>query len=69
MRETVHFIPIATTLMAVAFAGVLWGRYLERGGTHLAWWGAGVVLYGAGTLTESIVTLFGWNEPTFRLDP
>lgn len=66
MRETVHFIPIATTLVATAFAVVLWRRYAERGGTHLAWWGAGVVLYGVGTLTESLVTLFGWNEPTFR---
>jgi hypothetical protein len=27
---------------------------------------AGVVMYGAGTSTEALTTLFGWSEPVFR---
>ena len=33
---------------------------------HLLWWTIGVATYGAGTLTESLTTLFGWHEPVFR---
>ena len=67
MRGFVHFIPIATTLVSFAFAYMLWSRYLTyRSGPHLAWWAAGVTLYGVGTLTESLVTLLGWQEVVFR---
>lgn len=65
-RSLVHFLPIATSILSVIFAGVLAKRYRERGGTHLAWWSVGMVLYGAGTVTESLTTLFGWSEPVFR---
>jgi hypothetical protein len=66
MREAVHFVPIATSIIALVFAVVLGRRYRERGGTHLAWWCAGMVVYAAGTITESITTLFGWSEPVFK---
>ena len=67
MRGPVHFIPIVTTLVALVFAWVLFGRYRERRPSpHLAWWAAGVLMYAVGTLTEASVTLLGWNEPTFR---
>ncbi len=66
MREPVHFIPIATTVIALLFARVVFGRYRERGGTHLLWWSVGILLYGVGTLTESLVTLFGWNAVVFK---
>ncbi len=62
MRETVHYIPIITTFVAFAFAYVIFRRYQERKGAHLAWWAAGAALYGVGTLTEATVTLFGWHE-------
>ncbi|RMH71256.1 MAG: hypothetical protein D6675_07160 [Gemmatimonadetes bacterium] len=63
----VHYIPIATTIFALGFAYALFKRYHERrSGPHLLWWGAGVLLYGAGTFAESWVTLFGWNEAIFR---
>lgn len=52
--------------MALAFAIMLGRRYRERGGTHLAWWCAGMVGYAAGTITESITTLAGWHEPVFK---
>ncbi len=64
----VHFIPIATTIIAIPFAVIVLRRYFGRKtGPHLAWWGAGILLYGVGTLTESLVTLFGWQEPVFRM--
>lgn len=66
MRTAVHYIPIVTSIVALAFAPVLYRRWRERGGAHLAWWAAGVLLYGVGTITESLTTLFGWSEPVFR---
>jgi hypothetical protein len=66
MREPVHFIPIATTVIALLFARVVFERYRERGGTHLLWWSIGILLYGVGTLTESLVTLFGWHAVVFK---
>ncbi len=65
-RSLVHFIPILTTIVVLVFAPLVFGRYREKGGTHLLWWGAGIVLYGVGTFTESFTTLFGWNEAVFR---
>lgn len=67
MRSFVHFIPIATSLFALWFGSVILRRWRERrSGPHLAWWGFGVLMYGAGTITESLTTLIGWHEPIFR---
>ena len=67
MPTFVHYIPIATTVLAVVFAFVIVPHAARKGWpAYLAWWAVGVVAYGAGTLTESITTLAGWNEPTFR---
>ncbi len=62
----VHYIPIVTTVVALLFAPRVLGRWRRKGGTHLLWWGMGIILYGVGTLTESATTLFGWNEAVFR---
>lgn len=62
----IYWIPAVTTLVAAFFATVVLGRYRERGGTHLLWWGVGLLLYGAGTLAEALTTIFGWNEWVFR---
>jgi hypothetical protein len=62
----VYFIPIATTVVAAIFSAIVLARYRERGGTHLLWWGVGLILYGVGTLTESLTTLFGWQPWVFR---
>ena len=63
----VDYLPIATTLIAAAFAVVLWARWRERRtGPHLLWWAFGVLVYGAGTVTEASTTLFGWHEGLFR---
>ena len=62
----VGYLPIITTGLALWFAGILWRRYRTRGGTHLLWWCAGMLTYAAGTLTESLTSLLGWQEPVFR---
>ncbi|NIM51600.1 MAG: hypothetical protein GTN62_12295 [Gemmatimonadales bacterium] len=67
MREPVQFIPIATTMLALAFAVVVFNRYRERRtGPHLQWWAAGILLYGVGTGMEAAVTVFGWQDAVFR---
>jgi hypothetical protein len=63
----VHFIPIATTLLAIPFALEILRRYRahpER--LHLLWWALGIATYGVGTFTESLTSVFGWHEPIFR---
>lgn len=67
MRSIVSFIPILTTCIAIAFAAVVFRRYRARGGTHLLWWGIGLLTYAAGTITESLITLIGWHAPLFRI--
>ena len=62
----IYWIPLATTVVAIVFAAIVLGRYAERRTPHLLWWGVGLVIYGVGTLTESMTTLFGWNEWVFR---
>ena len=64
--QFVYFIPIATTIVAAVFSTIVLRRYAARGGTHLLWWGIGLILYGVGTVTESATSLFGWNEWEFR---
>ena len=62
----VYWIPFATTVVASGFAGVVLRRWRTRHGMHLLWWGIGLLTYAAGTLTESLTTLFGWNPWLFR---
>jgi hypothetical protein len=52
MRTFVHYIPIATTIIAALFAVVVLRRYSAKGGTHLLWWGIGMITYGVGTAIE-----------------
>jgi hypothetical protein len=67
VRSTVHFIPILTTLLASVFAVVLVSRWnRRRSGPHLLWWALGAATFAAGTITESLTTLFGWQESVFR---
>jgi hypothetical protein len=67
MAGPVHYIPIITTIVACFFAPVVFRRWQrKKPAPHLFWWALGIALYGAGTLTESLTTLFGWNEWVFR---
>ena len=68
LHSAVLHLPIVTTVCSAIFATLLFGRLRERGGgSHLLWWGIGMVTYGLGTFTESYTTLFGWSPAVFRL--
>jgi hypothetical protein len=67
MHQLILHLPIATTVFSLAFFWALLRRYRAKGeGAHLLWWAAGILIYGIGTLTESWVTLLGWNPTVFR---
>jgi hypothetical protein len=66
VAQPVHYIPIITTLVALAFTYVLVQHYRARPSNHVLWWMIGVFMFGVGTFTEGSTTLFGWNEPLFR---
>lgn len=67
MRSAVHYIPIVTTCVSLVFARILWRHWRAKPqATYLLWWLIGVLTYAAGTTTESLTTLFGWQEPVFR---
>jgi hypothetical protein len=62
-----HYLPIFTTLISIYFAWAILSRYLtKRESKQLLWWGLGVATYGAGTITESLITLLGWNVLLFK---
>ncbi len=61
-------ISAATSVLAAAFAIDLarrWAR--DRSRRHVAWWGAGVVAYGLGTLAAAVVARSGWSAGWFRI--
>jgi hypothetical protein len=61
--QLVHYVPVATTVLAGIFCATLLRRYFARGrGPHLLWWAGGVFCYGLGTAFEASITLFG-NTP------
>lgn len=63
----VHYLPIATTALAIPFAIALFRHYARKpDGLHLLWWAIGVTAYGIGTALESAVTLFGWSPFLFK---
>ena len=65
--QLVHYVPLATTIIALVFAWTVLQRWRERrSGPHLLWWAAGVMTFAVGTFTEGFVTLFGWNAFIFR---
>jgi len=58
--DLVHYLPIATTVLAAAFVVALLRRHAASGGgAHLLWWACGMATYGAGTALESAITLAG----------
>jgi len=58
--QSVHYLPLGTTGLAIVFFIILLHRYLSRGQSlHLMWWTIGVFCYGLGTALESAITLNG----------
>ncbi len=67
-RDLVHFLPLVTTTLSVLFGIVLFRHWRRKPqATYLMWWTLGVVVYGLGTLSESLTSINGWSEPVFRM--
>lgn len=68
MPRFVLYVPIVSTVFALAFTIILYQRCRQKGSPpHLMWWTWGVFVFGVGTFTEALITLFGWKESFFRL--
>jgi len=62
MIQATHYIPIFSTIISFWFASSLYKHWRSKPqAKYLMWWTIGVFLFGVGTLTESINTLFGWS--------
>ena len=61
-----HYLPILTTIISVLFSWRVLQRFYRTRGTHLLWWGVGILCFGLGTLAESWITLLGWNPILFK---
>jgi len=62
-----HYIPIFTTIFCVFFFVQLYRHWRAKpSALHIFWWMLGVFFYGAGTVTESINTLFGFSVSNFK---
>ena len=60
--QPIYYIPIATTLFSLYFFVVIYKHWLTNTSSmHVFWWMLGVFFYGAGTVTESLITLTGLN--------
>lgn len=66
--DLVLYLPVVTTVVAGAFFVVLWRHWRRNpSARYVMWWMIGIGLYGIGTLTEALTTIFGWQEPVFRM--
>lgn len=66
-ENLIHYLPVITTGVAVAFTRVLYRHWKSSpSARYVMWWMIGVALYGVGTLTEALTAIFGWSEPVFR---
>ncbi|MCB0700431.1 MAG: hypothetical protein H6551_03960 [Chitinophagales bacterium] len=63
----VNYIPIATTVFSAIFFVILYRHWAtHKKSVYVFWWMMGVLCYGAGTVTESIHTLFGYSDANFK---
>lgn len=63
----IQFIPIGTFLVSIAFSLVLYKHWMQkRSATYVLWWLIGVLTYAAGTLAESVHTIFGFSVANFK---
>jgi hypothetical protein len=61
-----HYLPIFSTVISLAFAIAVFNRFRVSHGAHLLLWSIGLVLYAIGTLTE-VISLFTFNAIALRL--
>lgn len=61
-----HYLPVLSTIVTFVFTAAVLARYRAKGGTHLLLWGAGLTLYGLGTLSEVILS-FTYNPVPLKI--
>lgn len=61
------WLPATSFVVSIIFAVLVFKRYLYRHGTHLLFWGIGMVFYAIGSFAEAFYGAFGWNSLIFRL--
>jgi len=61
-----HYIPVLSTLVTLAFAVAVFRRFLFRHGPHLLMWSIGLLFFGLGTLAE-VWLAFSFNEMILKL--
>ena len=60
-------LPLASCVVSVVSAVLVFGRYLKRKRSHLLLWGVGLVFYGVGGFCEAYHGTFGWHPLIFRM--
>lgn len=60
-------IPVATALIAAAFAARLGGGALARPAAHRACWALGFACFAAGAAAEAYGAAYGWSAVTFHI--
>lgn len=60
-----QLLPVASAIVIVLFAAMVFRRYAQRGGTHLLLWGLGLTMFGIGSLAEAYSSL-AWHPVVFR---
>lgn len=59
-------IPVASSVIILAFAALVVRRYRLRRGRHLLIWGVGLLMFGIASLAEAY-SAFAWHPVVFRL--
>lgn len=59
-------LPLASAVIILLFAALVFRRFARRGGAHLLVWGIGLAMFGVGSLAEAYSTV-AWNPVVFRL--
>lgn len=63
----VNYIPIASTIFSAVFFVILYRHWItHKRSTYVFWWMLGVFVYGLGTVTESVHTLWGFSGINFK---
>lgn len=66
MIGVAQLLPVASSIIILIFAALVFRRYAERGGPHLIVWGIGLTLFGAGSFAEAY-SATAWHPTVFRL--
>jgi hypothetical protein len=64
--DFLHFLPFVSTAVTVVFAASVLSRFAKGRRLYTLFWGVGLLLYAAGTLSEAVLAL-GWSDVWLRV--